>query len=909
MGKLRDFLSSQPNPRPMTVREIRHRYQFWKTHHVLHKMTSLELSSLIRLLGTLSISEYGHPQTSLYTHPRASQMPESTFVPHWTFLKQVGKDKRWLRHPLLPSDHYWLLRAYLALFWEQVQTDSSSAEQMLTIAGKHYLALCTTTSYPDGHTLYFDALAASPSSGPMQAFVTSLLKALRERRHRDDGVVDAFFHLVLRCDQQISGSLKEELLGVVSGRVASANNTRVASDGGDPEASGTGALAAALESTLFPLGRASGDGPISQWSVSLANKLFPPTPAVKGHPDVRWNCIMLLALARTRSTDGGGQVVPTIVDPVQHAAVVEWRTVCVLAAIENLFRSDESHGAPFADDVVQGFSHVIRRLWKEWASVSPSVGPPIPVARIICASFLRLGGQLKDKALVEVCRDFCVVEGLWSVRATQPGTEAGLQLMAAEQLYASLVCGTFFERALVDLMVYTNHMRILRGAVDTAIVRFSKVDPEHAQEVVAWANSRAILPTDTVVADVGVALAKRGISGFLDRYLDDTRLAPGLRAKVASAHLRMYMRYGRRFVNPTETMEKVETFFVLAAQLERPNSFLVTLRSVLFVLIRHQHAPKVVKMVEDLSTQHPTWFSDLFYTRLLRTLLDHRQFRLAQRTLSLCLSKHSKDAERWTSLVLFRLYRARAKTLVTKLLRQPRASRAALLALERTRTRKSVPMKAAHRTPSNVWTEDPHAWRKTVNSLVRKGGFRHAKQFFDAVHARASPGTRTSIGNVILHGYLLRRTSSNRRRLQMVVDTYRQFKEQYAFAPDHVTVNILLKAQLRSTQDVNAHMARQLFDVLVRRGYPTGAGLSTAGGGKVDPPPFGMDASPVETVIVGQLEVPKVDAPLLYKRHVEPLYKMFVKAFYQRGDVVAARKVLGIIKTLQAQEWRSNGRS
>ncbi len=122
MGKLRDFLSSQPNPRPMTVREIRHRYQFWKTHHVLHKMTSLELSSLIRLLGTLSISEYGHPQTSLYTHPRASQMPESTFVPHWTFLKQVGKDKRWLRHPLLPSDHYWLLRAYLALFWEQVQT-------------------------------------------------------------------------------------------------------------------------------------------------------------------------------------------------------------------------------------------------------------------------------------------------------------------------------------------------------------------------------------------------------------------------------------------------------------------------------------------------------------------------------------------------------------------------------------------------------------------------------------------------------------------------------------------------------------------------------------------------------------------------------------------------------------------
>ncbi|KAI0714298.1 hypothetical protein C8T65DRAFT_738765 [Cerioporus squamosus] len=905
MDKLRDFLSSQSNPRPMTVREIRHRYNFWKTHRVLDKMASLELSSLIRLLGTLSISEYGHPQTSRYTHPRASQMLQSTFAPHWTFIKQIGKDKRWLRYPLLPSDHYWLMRAYLALFWEQLQTDPSSAENMLTTAGKYYFSLYTTTSHPDGHAVYFDALAASPFSSPMQGFIASLVDALRERRHPQDGFVDAFFNLVLRCDNQIPGPLRDELLSVVSETVAGANNPRTDFDGTQPAAFNTGALISALVRTLFRRGAASGDERISQWSAVLANRLFPPTCAVKSATDVRWNCLVLLALARRGSFDGSGQVVATVADPVQHAAFVEWRTVCVLAATENLFRSGESHGTPFADNVVQGFAHVIRKVWREWTSIDPSVAPPrsILVKRILCASFLRLGGQLKDKALVEACREYCVLEGLWAVRETQAATVAGLQILAAEQLYASLVCGTFFERALVDLVVYTTDLQILRGAVDTAVVRYCRVDPEHAQELVAWAKSRAIQPTDTVVADVGVALAKRGISSFLDRYLDDIQLAPGLRAKVASTHLRMYMRFGRRFVNPIEVVEKMDAFFVLAAQLETPGSFLPTLRAVLLVLIRHQHAHKVVKMVEELSVQHPLWFSDRFYTRLLRALLDHRQFRLAQRTLSFCSSTYSQNAERWTSLVLFKLYRARARTLVTRLLRQPRTSRAALLALERTRTRHSALVKAARRSPSNVGTEDPHAWRQTVNTLVRKGAFIQAKQMFSAVYKRASPCTRTSIGNTILHGYLLLRTSSNRRRLQMVVDTYRQFEEQYAFEADHVTVNILLKAQLRSVQDVDAHMARQLFDVLVRRGYPTGAG-----GGKLDTPPFGMDASPVETVIVGHLEIPRVDAPLLYRRHVEPLYKMFVKAFYQRGDVAAARKVLGIMKTLQAQGWRGTGR-
>ena len=139
------------------------------------------------------------------------------------------------------------------------------------------------------------------------------------------------------------------------------------------------------------------------------------------------------------------------------------------------------------------------------------------------------------------------------------------------------------------------------------------------------------------------------------------------------------------------------------------------------------------------------------------------------------------------------------------------------------------------------------------------------------------------------------------------MDTFKQFKEQYDFAPDHVTVNILLKAQLRSMEDMDARMARQLFDVLVRSGYPTGMSAATPARG-IDTPPFGMDPSPVETVTVGKLEIPRIQAPLWYRSHVKPLYKTFVMAFYLRGDVAAARKVVGIMKILEAQGWRRGRR-
>lgn len=124
MAKLRAFLSEEQEILPpYTIRDLRHRYVLWKSSGVLHNLSPMDMSSLICLLGTLSISPSTKPLGSLHTHPRASHMSLSVVVPQWRFLATVFRDKRYsLRYPLLPSDRYWMMRTHLAAFFEQVQS-------------------------------------------------------------------------------------------------------------------------------------------------------------------------------------------------------------------------------------------------------------------------------------------------------------------------------------------------------------------------------------------------------------------------------------------------------------------------------------------------------------------------------------------------------------------------------------------------------------------------------------------------------------------------------------------------------------------------------------------------------------------------------------------------------------------
>ena len=110
----------------------------------------------------------------------------------------------------------------------------------------------------------------------------------------------------------------------------------------------------------------------------------------------------------------------------------------------------------------------------------------------------------------------------------------------------------------------------------------------------------------------------------------------------------------------------------------------------------------------------------------------------------------------------------------------------------------------------------------------------------------------------------------------------------HGLEPDRITVNTLIKAMLRWRDAMDCGKLKALFDHMVRHGYPGGEGLAkgevTFGTGVVEP----------------LFRLPTLEGGLIFEKHTRPMLKMFIKAFYARGDRASARKVIGVLKAEEA---------
>ncbi|CDO74987.1 hypothetical protein BN946_scf184945.g59 [Trametes cinnabarina] len=568
--------------------------------------------------------------------------------------------------------------------------------------------------------------------------------------------------------------------------------------------------------------------------------------------------------------------------------------------MENLFggmRTPPSE-SPTAE-VVQGFSGILRRLWHDWSTipVSDALPRPLYISRLVCASFVKLAGLLKDKTLLDTCREYCDTAGLWLIQDSYPISTAGLQALATEQLHAALMCGTFFERALVDLVVCTTDMNILRGAVDTAILRHARFDPEHAQELLAWATHRGIAPSSKVIVRVGIALARRGDSGHLERYVSHPRLEADERAQVANAYLRMYAMHGRRFMAPRAFAIAAPDMMLLSTEVSDSKLLFKHLWAALLVLLREGHAARAVSLAKDLASRHQSTISGAHYTELLSTLLCHRHFELAHAVLVDRARLQPDSASRWRAMFFHRACTG-APRLAPRLVKVERRIRWRAMPIIRTaRSRKAAIVWSLHLPKVYGRASDPATACRAIRFLARLGRIRAAKMLYERICQEESPEVRTAAGNMILHGATQRldRARSPAQRVRTVAYVYKTLVEKYAFVPDRVTVNILLKMLLLGKQ-LDAAQTRGLFDAVIRMGYPSGRAVTQD---KRGTPKGAFDTSSTESVVVGDVAVPRLATPLMYARHVRPLYKSFIKAFYVLGDAQAARRVVGILKTLE----------
>ncbi|KAI0649388.1 hypothetical protein C8Q79DRAFT_904457 [Trametes meyenii] len=917
MEKLRAFLfqkdTHNDSPR-YTVRTIRHRYLTWKRERVLHHLGPREMSALIILFGTLSTSTPGQPSNNIFARRHRIDMPESDFAPHWDLVLGICQDKRRLQYPLLISDTYWLMRARLAGFLQRVDSGNTQAELWLSSAKQCYSAIRDRSPHHDLHLPYFQVLLASPSvASPSEDhfhdFAVHVQDVLSRFGRLHPRIRNLFYQSIL-SQPHVAPRSKAELLAAVSERFIGQSNL---SQSQSPPASLTSAtgLTFALERAVFEkrsaLGSSSTPDGISQWAGAVVRRLFQVSKHADATIDLRWNCLVLLALVRTSSSAWNGESADASSDPEQRAAVMEWQTVCVLAALENILGPIySSTGETLSVEVIQGFSGVLRKLWHDWTTI-PLSSRPLCVARVICASFLNLSGRLKDKVLVEAVREHCISIQIWSNQERDSRSVTGLQALATEQLFAALACDTFFERALVDLVVCTTDMNILRGAVNAAVSRYSLTDPEHAQELLAWASNRGIAPSAKVTARVGVALARSGISGYLDRYIAHPLLSAELRARVLVAYLKMFASHGRQFMEPRTVANLSADTTLLLTQVENPKPMLRSLQPALLVLIREGFAAGAVAFAEAIAVKLPTAIPATFYTQFLGALLRHRQFRLARRVLAHCLTAYPDMASRWAARVFFLFARGGASRLASGLPRSRSmygSLRPAMIALSRhgrACKRASVTTLGLHSAYGRK--ASPAAALHTIRLLVLSGRVHAAKKLYERIYQQESTKVCTASGNMILYGAVYGGSRSRGQRARALAYTFRTLTKQFAFIPDRVTVNIMVKTLLFG-QDIDMQRARALFDAMVQMGYPTGAVAQVADQGDDRATPTIFNTELLDELSIGGVKIPRLASPIMYVLHVRPLYKTFVKAFYGLGDVDAARSVIGILKVLEAQNMR-----
>ena len=125
--------SSQPQLE--TIHDIKNLYYTAKANNYLTSLSSEELSSLIRLFGTLSLSP-NLRSTSLKNikitdyslHPLASPLVKrssSSKDDYWAVVISISKDKRQLGYSLSKVDNYWLMHAALDEAYKHYSKGSS----------------------------------------------------------------------------------------------------------------------------------------------------------------------------------------------------------------------------------------------------------------------------------------------------------------------------------------------------------------------------------------------------------------------------------------------------------------------------------------------------------------------------------------------------------------------------------------------------------------------------------------------------------------------------------------------------------------------------------------------------------------------------------------------------------------
>ncbi|KAG2157935.1 uncharacterized protein EDB93DRAFT_1246431 [Suillus bovinus] len=866
ISALRKVLTSHtlvpdPSSRP-TPNTIRSFYISAKARGQLSQLNSGMLSALIGLFGSLSVDS---TRKCVYTSSLLPYVKEGSVTrDYWAFVKEVVSLKQQRGMTPAHSDRYWMMRAELANLSPSKDGQPGyprAFDRSLFRARKQYLHFSRHVFDPDVHVPYLTALLSSTDPLHKQWAIDAMTSILLTHPILHPKVLKLLLGIVHDTDT----ALLESILSAISIRV-----TRFPSPCGDTTGS---PIAVPVDATTF----------------TSALSVFPlpvpsPFPHVKAITELLHEAFSsnipivhrrsnLLLCSLLYSCNGNGTPITSLDFPLDGYTSL-WRTLFALAILEEVTRAAGS--ALLHHRALRGrIQEMIRSLHESWLHLMPNESHPTLISRAITTSLFRLSGAVVDPELFAACLESSINFGLWTgdfsdtVEGTQLAAMAAMHLTALMQVRG---CGV--ELVIKTLNFYSTDMQHQSVVASAAVRNLIHRDVELARILYnIGVRSGRDIDVDTAYT-LARALPAPHAVGFLKHEQFSRVQVGGLLSSIAR-----FLRETRHQHHDTDLIDDIgislRKFYSISPP---PIHFRGHLQLLLAELCTRGSGFQTTAIISNVIKFHPAFFQFSFLLRLVRLFLRRKQFRCALRMQKILVGIRRGCAINLRHVITTRLGATTSRRLSRNIFVTGRKSHSLF--------RGGCFWPAG--TLIKSLTSSGPAYNRVLQGLIYARRPHAAKVAFSRVASKVDTKSRTILGNTLLHGVVIRAVPRNGRRVRKLMGLLDNLVKHQQFAPDRITVNIILKALIVWRTAFDHQRLRALFDHMVRGGYP--AGIYSA-----SHPPF--STPPLRTI--GTLALSKLPPYISFEKHTKPMLKMFIKAFYLRNDVEAARTVVKILKIEQ----------
>ncbi|KAF5342087.1 hypothetical protein D9611_001909 [Ephemerocybe angulata] len=901
-------------------------YESCQASNSLKSLTEQDFEAMLNICGTYSSSARG--QAVGEGLEGGIVMAKGSKV-YWDFIEGVVEDRcRLMEVPLSQMERYWRFRGEV---YRLQANGGSQARGTVHHILEDYVAVNNLFQDETLHLAYFQSILSVGTDSDVLQSSVHFCDYVEATQQPSAMLAEVFLQFVLVLEHTLPPHLRHRLLTVADDVLSKSGQTHRVQHHRRQSLSKTQqgfSLATLLKKFTSFAPRSYPTQALAPFVRSRAWALEQTKVALGSSQPlaVRWGNLRLLARAMLPSSVYQHSP-PASADSTSSLG---WQTILNLSLLENSITRANSTPSSTTSS-----SHDIRTvahsLWKDWIRID-SQSCPVDVKRTVISSFFKAVNFAKDESLLEECSRYCTAHGLWPGSADD-ATRAQALGTVAEYVQALGKCrGYHWSRRLDEVSRILPDPVSRQDIVSSTLPLLLPSEVEKAISLFEFASSTGLQLSSKALFPLTLSLAQRQRWSFVIPRLSSGEFSDRQSEAILLTIFRTFQTSRLEMINSGLAGALGEIILRTYSKIRPSPSSKFPVFYFFRLLIAACHGKLAVSTIKRVWFWDPSFFTQRCIRRYLVQLVHHRcpddavdlfkmchhhftvpQVEDCRRKLMTALvhagaTRHARVVANYAAPTTGTFQQTSRDKMLRVLLRRstpcptppPRNRYWNKNNFYKTQRIRSIVKRATARPTYQrqfeslhikaIMAEDPSPSpadiRMAVSLFVRHGYSQEARMLLERTKGSLDEETKTAIGNIIIHGWLFKARARHARDVRHLFYLQEILARDCGFSPDLTTVNILSKAIISHEAYHNPASLRPLFDYFIRRGYPA-YGSSRREHGV----PFGTsdDYSP-------QWLLPDVYQPIHFLKHVQPLYKTFVKHFHRHQDPEAAKTVIGILK-------------